>query len=65
MIPPRPMPEYPPLKKESDWQRLLKCSQIMLEQLQGEYGMPESDEQFHAVVHLIQTLAPHYFRRLH
>lgn len=63
ILPPRPIPEYPPLRHDADWQKILRFSQAMLERLQHDYSQPEP-EQFQAVVHLMQTLAPGHFRRL-
>lgn len=65
LIPPRPIHEYPPLRRDEDWQKLLKYSQAMLERLQARHCLPESDEQLQAVVHLFQTLASSHYRRLH
>lgn len=65
LLPPRPIPRYPSLRHEEHWQKILRCSQAMLERLQTDYALPESDEEFQAVVHLLQTLAPGYSRRLH
>ena len=65
MIPAKPIPQYPDLRDESDWQKLLKYSRAMLERLQSDYALPESDEALQAVVHLFQTLAPGHYRRLH
>lgn len=65
LIPPRPIPRYPSLQSDEHWQRLLQYSQAMLERLQTDYALPETEEQFQAVVHLLQTLAPGYRRSLH
>lgn len=61
LIPPPPIPRYPDLKREEDWPTLLKCSTVMLERLRTDYA-PSTDEQFQAVVHLVQTLAPRHFQ---
>lgn len=65
MIPDKPIPLYPSLQDENDWQKLLKYSKAMIERLQSGYELPESDDQLQAVVHLFQTLAPGHYRRLH
>lgn len=65
LLPPSPIPEYPPLQRDEDWQKLLKYSQAMLERLLQRQAVPESDEQFQAVVHLFQSLAPSHYRHLH
>lgn len=65
MIAHRPIPQYPSLKRDDDWQTLLKHCKAMLERLQQRYELPESEEQFQAVMHLLQTLAPSHYRGLH
>lgn len=65
LLPPSPIPRYPAIRRDEDWQQLLRYSRAMLEQLQTDYALPGTDEEFQAVVHLLQTLAPGYFRRLH
>lgn len=59
------IPQYPSLNRDEDWQALLKYAQAMLDRLQQRYELPESDEQFQAVVHLFQSLAPFHYRHLH
>lgn len=59
------IPQYPSLKREEDWQALLQYSKTMLERLQQCYDLPESEEQFQAVMHLFQTLAPSHYQHLH
>ena len=59
------IPEYPPLKRDEDWQKLLHYAQAMLERLQQRDTLPDTDDQFQAVVHLFQTLAPTHYQHLH
>lgn len=59
------IPQYPSLQRDEDWQALLKYAQAMLDRIQQRYELPESEEQFQAVVHLFQTLAPTHYRYLH
>lgn len=64
IIPAHPIPQYPPIRRDSDWATALRLSIKLLEFLRTRPA-PDSDEQWQAVMHLIQTISPAYQRRLH